>query len=246
MITIIELFQSRNTTQSPKSTTGFGKRMFRNPDDAIVAGVASGIAAYFGLDSVWVRLGFVLLTLGSGFGVLLYIVLWIILPEAKTETEKMQMRGEPINLKNVETTIKERAEEFKKKDKSKIKSILAAPVYALGAILRAIGLLFKKLIPLVFRVIGALVSIAAAFGLAFLLFVVLNVIFNANSPYIDFPLSQLAQGGIFYGALIAAFFTAFVPLIVIVLLGASLLMLKNTFSRYTVLSLAVLWSPIKE
>ncbi len=57
-------------------------RLYRRRDDRVIAGVASGTAAYLGVDPVWVRLGFVLVTLFGGAGILIYIVAWIVVPEA--------------------------------------------------------------------------------------------------------------------------------------------------------------------
>ena len=82
------------------------KKMFRNPDDKVLGGVASGIAAYFGVEMIIIRLLFVILAFFGGTGLLLYVILWIILPEARTITDKMEMQGEPVTLKNIETNIK--------------------------------------------------------------------------------------------------------------------------------------------
>ena len=69
------------------------RRIYRNTDNEIIGGVCSGIATYFNIDPVIIRLLFVL-GLFMGGGVLVYIILWAIIPEAKTTTEKLQMKGE--------------------------------------------------------------------------------------------------------------------------------------------------------
>ena len=84
-----------------------GKKLFRDGDDKFLGGVASGIAHYFDLDTIWVRLGLLALFIFGGFGVLLYIILWVLLPEAKTTAEKLQMEGEPVNIDNIEKKIRE-------------------------------------------------------------------------------------------------------------------------------------------
>ena len=68
-----------------------GKKLFRDGDDKFLGGVASGIAHYFDIDTIWIRLGLLALFFGAGFGILVYIILWILLPEAKTTAEKLQM-----------------------------------------------------------------------------------------------------------------------------------------------------------
>jgi phage shock protein PspC (stress-responsive transcriptional regulator) len=84
-----------------------GKKLFRDGDDKFLGGVASGIAHYFDLDTIWIRLGLLALFIFGGFGVLLYIILWILLPEAKTTSEKLQMEGSPVNIDNIEKKIRE-------------------------------------------------------------------------------------------------------------------------------------------
>ncbi|WP_435415679.1 PspC domain-containing protein [Polaribacter aestuariivivens] len=91
-------------TRNNKSS---GKKLFRDGDDKFLGGVASGIAHYFDIDTIWVRLGLLALFFGAGFGVILYIILWILLPEAKTTAEKLQMEGEPVNIDNIEKKIRE-------------------------------------------------------------------------------------------------------------------------------------------
>ncbi len=82
------------------------KKLFRNPDDQVLGGVSSGVAAYFGLDATVIRILFVASIFFGGAGLIAYIVLWIITPPALTLTDKMQMKGEPVTLSNIESSIK--------------------------------------------------------------------------------------------------------------------------------------------
>lgn len=83
------------------------RKLFRDPDDRFLGGVASGVSHYFGLQVKWVRLIWLLLGLFSwgGFSIL-YIALWIFVPLAKTTSEKFMMKGEAINLSNLEKKLK--------------------------------------------------------------------------------------------------------------------------------------------
>lgn len=99
--------------RSQKTETLFmGRRLYRNPDDRVVGGVASGLAAFFNIDPIWFRLLFFLSIFFWGTGVLIYIILWIVVPEATTTTEKMRMRGEPITLGNIEKSVREQLNEM--------------------------------------------------------------------------------------------------------------------------------------
>ncbi|GGH82264.1 phage shock protein PspC (stress-responsive transcriptional regulator) [Filimonas zeae] len=117
------------------------KRLYRNPDDKVIAGVASGVAAYFNL-AVWIpRMVFafplVIAVLGSiwrnlfwdhfsmptsiifsSFGstfFLVYAILWIVIPEASSASEKLEMRGEKVDLNSIKNTIQEDLGSFKQK-----------------------------------------------------------------------------------------------------------------------------------
>jgi phage shock protein PspC (stress-responsive transcriptional regulator) len=103
--------QSANTSQAYYGTKR--RRVFRDPDSKIVGGVCSGIANYFDIDPLWIRLGLVIMFFGFGSGLLLYIILWIIIPEARTTAEKLEMRGEPVDVNTISKTIKDEAENLK-------------------------------------------------------------------------------------------------------------------------------------
>ncbi len=131
----------------PRDIEGYtGKRLFRNPDDKVIGGVAGGLAAYFGKSPSTIRLIFaapillsILLSLLDGFRwgqhgfdifpnlvfgsltstfVLAYIILWIVLPEANSPYEKMEMRGEKVDLHSIRQNVKEGADSFRDKMKS--------------------------------------------------------------------------------------------------------------------------------
>ena len=86
-------------------STGTSRRLFRNPDDRVLGGVVSGLAAYFGWDVTWTRIVFILAGFLIHGLILAYLLAWIIIPLAQTATEKLQMRGEPINVENIGRTV---------------------------------------------------------------------------------------------------------------------------------------------
>jgi phage shock protein PspC (stress-responsive transcriptional regulator) len=78
------------------------KRLFRNPEGALIAGVCSGLASYFGIDVALVRVGFVLVALLSkGAGILIYVAMMFIVPEARTGEERAAAGGMPFNAQEV-------------------------------------------------------------------------------------------------------------------------------------------------
>ncbi|MBK7342933.1 MAG: PspC domain-containing protein [Saprospiraceae bacterium] len=81
----------------------------------MVGGVCSGLAAYFGItDPVWVRLFFVLLLMG-GVGGVLYIVMMIIVPKAKTSADRLAMKGEPVNIQSIADAVEKQFQEISDK-----------------------------------------------------------------------------------------------------------------------------------
>ncbi|WP_440069269.1 PspC domain-containing protein [Tenacibaculum discolor] len=108
---------NENTSYSYNRNTS-SKKMFRDGDDKFLGGVCSGLGHYFNVDVVWIRLAFLILTLaGFGFGIIGYIILWVILPEAKTTSEKLQMEGEAVNIDNIEKKIRNEFESLSSKVK---------------------------------------------------------------------------------------------------------------------------------
>lgn len=127
VVTIEDVKEVINTLGTPEDingeTTGepFEKissaryhRMYRDPDDRIIAGVCSGMGAYWHLDPWLVRVILIVLTLPGGLGILIYVVLWIVLPEAKTTAQKIEMKGDPVNIHNIKNSVKDEFENVKK------------------------------------------------------------------------------------------------------------------------------------
>ncbi len=89
-----------------------GKRLFRDPYDKKIAGVCSGIAHYFGIeDPTWVRVAFVFFGMW-GFGILLYLILMFIMPIAYSSSDRLAMKGKPINIQNIAEKVEEEIDEM--------------------------------------------------------------------------------------------------------------------------------------
>ena len=100
--------EEENTESAPTSNGKRKRRLYRDPDHRVLGGVASGLAGYFGIDVVVIRLLFaILFFLGYGFSLPLYIILWIAVPKAVTTTQKLEMKGKKVNISNIEESIKD-------------------------------------------------------------------------------------------------------------------------------------------
>ncbi len=101
------------------------RRIYRDPDDKVIGGVCAGLSHRFGIDPIWLRLAFAIAFFAFGSGFLLYIILMIVLPKAKTTAEKLEMRGEPVNIENIKRSVADEMEsirasmnEFARKNKN--------------------------------------------------------------------------------------------------------------------------------
>ena len=93
------------------------RRLYRDGENKTIGGVCSGLAAYFDIDVVFIRIAFVLFFFLAGFIVPVYLVLWIAVPEAKTTAERLKMRGKPVNIETLKEEVKEAANNFKRSAK---------------------------------------------------------------------------------------------------------------------------------
>ncbi|MEO0331347.1 MAG: PspC domain-containing protein, partial [Bacteroidota bacterium] len=155
------------------------KKLFRNPDDEVIGGVTGGLALYFGIDATVLRLLFVLSALFGGSGLIIYLVLWIITPQAKTITDRMQMKGEPVTLSNIESSVKKNFSVSESGEESTLLKVvlfpfrLVAVIFAnlgkgLGAFLVFIGDAARVLFGLLLILIGVavLLSLLAISGVS--------------------------------------------------------------------------------
>ncbi len=99
---------------NPDGDEKTSRRLFRDPDNKYIGGVCSGLAAYFDIDPTVVRLLFVVLIIAAGSTLWAYLILWIVIPKARTTAERLSMRGEKINISNIEKSIREDLRDIKK------------------------------------------------------------------------------------------------------------------------------------
>ena len=98
----METEQTSSDNESPNISTDKKKKLFRNPNDKMLGGVCSGLAAFFGIDSTLIRIIVAILALASfGTILLIYLVLWILVPEAHTAEEILRMSGKEITVENI-------------------------------------------------------------------------------------------------------------------------------------------------
>lgn len=107
-------FAEEDTEYSYENISNGYKRLYRDAENKMVGGVASGIAAYFHIDPVWVRLLFVV-SIFTTIGPFIYLILWIAVPEALTTKERLEMKGERVTISNIEKSMREEFENLKER-----------------------------------------------------------------------------------------------------------------------------------
>jgi len=250
-----EIFEDEPKYRSRTSS----KKLFRDIDDKFLGGVCSGLAHYVGMDIIWMRIIWLILFFFYGTGVLIYILLWILIPSAETTAEKLQMKGEPVNISNIEKKIREefqdvtskvkdgvndvtekvKSSEFKRTVERRAKSGFEELIDTIGKILIAIFKVFGKFFGGILIFIAAVTLIALIFGA-----------FSVGSfEIIGFDHGFISYPPFFYDSIIPSwllsifgFFAIAIPFVILFMVGLKILSSNvKSFSTTTKLSLLGVW-----
>src|SRR5690606_37615688 len=206
-----------------------GKQLFRDTEHSYVGGVSSGLGHYLGIGAVWVRLLWILLTvLSSGAFILIYITLWIFVPEAKTTADKLSMRGEEVNISNIERKIREGFEDVSGKMKNvdyekygnQARSGASNAAKGVGS-----GILF--LLNIFVKLIGVFILLVAGttlIGLFICLFTV-GTFGLIDAPWTDY-VEMTAIGAPLWLLSLLIFFAVGIPFFFLFILGLKILVNK--------------------
>ena len=205
-----------------------GRRLFRDPDDHLVGGVCAGIANYFDMNPVWVRLIFAVCICIGGSGLLLYCILWIVVPKAITRADRMAMKGEKQNLQGFKKNFEEELNSLRGNFTNfgnearpfvyKVRDFAGDFFHHLGIFIGGAGKVFIKIIGVFLLLACFAACVALIFGL------VAFIGFNAGNPHAFFPFTIIANEHA-DNIYLCAFFAAFIPLLSIILV-----ILKGVFN----------------
>lgn len=215
------------TTQTNFTSTS-RKKLYRDKDKGIVGGVCTGLGHYFGVDSIWIKIIFLIFVFaGFGTGVLAYFILWVIVPEAKTTAEKLEMTGEPVNISNIEKKVREEFENVSQKIKNvdydkvgnQIKSGAENAGSRVGDVLTSVFSALAKVIGAFIVFTSAMILLSICVGSIILMFsasLPQNTIMNNIMTPLGFETPLWIQGILFL-------FAAGIPTFFILYLGLKLL-----------------------
>lgn len=219
------------------------RRLFRDPDDHLIGGVCAGIANYFDIQPVWIRLAFAITTLFAGTGLFLYIILWLVIPKAATRADRMAMKGEKLNLegfkKNFEAelgNVRDRMADVHHEARPfiyKFRDFIGEFFSFVGLSAGQIGKLFLKLIGFAF--------LASFFCMAIALIVLLvSVLGFGQDLHFVFPFSVISYQYMHW-IYLSAFVVGMIPLIALILILSALVFNTQGISRSTGSTLIIVW-----
>ncbi|QCR22936.1 PspC domain-containing protein [Pontibacter sp. SGAir0037] len=217
------------------------KKLFRDPEDKKIGGVASGIAKYFGVDVAVVRILFLASVFLGGFGLMIYIVIWIAVPEAVTLTERMQMQGNPVTLSGIEQTLKDNLNmKDSNGEESTFARLILLPIRLISQIFswlgRTLGPILAFLITFI-RVAAGVILLIISIGFTIALFTTffagLGLIDEPQNFMLgDYPASILLEGFPRLG-LVTGFLVGLIPVAFLWILSIALIS-KQFFLRQIV------------
>ncbi len=235
---------NENEYTDSNEPTASTKKLFRDTEDRFIGGVCSGIGHYFSIEAKWVRVSFIVLLIFAGFGVLPYVLLWIVMPRAITRAEKMEMKGEKINLQSFQKNIEDELNAVKANFKNvrenaptidKIIGFIREAFNKLISVLGVTGRVTIKFFAIAFiLILGILLTVAFVFLMIFLGY--------TGSAEVEtmFPLNMINEG-LRPILLTCAFLVAVIPLISLIFILLRLVFNSRTISKNITYGLAAIW-----
>jgi phage shock protein PspC (stress-responsive transcriptional regulator) len=166
------------------NTKSKAKKLYRDKENSIISGVASGFGHYLNIDPVWIRLLFVIIVV-AGFGspILIYLILLFIIPEAETTSQKLEMKGEEITISNIERKVKEGIDDIADKigsiDHQKITENTRQGINKTG---NAVGNFFSIVFSVFAKLIGGIIVLFSSISLVAFCIASIFMIFLTNMP----------------------------------------------------------------
>lgn len=224
MGTVADFFAEEKNGANPSSgERDLPKRFYRDGDNVVVGGVCSGLGYYFGIDPVWIRLLFAASIFFWGFGVWIYIILWLAAPTAKTTAQKLSMQGEAVNLSSLSNKIRDDL------SSPRLRETGSGAILALSNFLKN----FFNLIGRIIKGVGPLLRFLVSLFLIFFAFIGLGV-FSLSGVIAIFSGRQFLEPGlvsaigwIYPWLLLSATLALALPCLAIILFGVSLWRRKN-------------------
>lgn len=223
-----------------------GRKLFRDVDTGKVGGVAAGLAAYFRTDVVLVRVLFLISLFLGGSGFIIYLILWVVVPEALTVSEKMQMRGDAVTLSGIDNNLRSSALDAEGPTPAGSRSVgtfLEGAARGARPAVGFLGTVIRWVVAAVLILTGGswLLSVLGMAGAALGVISSESVIHTDN----DFRFGDESFNSVVHNAqpwgIVAATLLAGIPALALILLGVRLVLRRSVLGRSGSLSLLALW-----
>jgi len=214
------------------------KKLFRNPETKILAGVIAGISQYFGIKPIWMRIIFLVLLFNPRtfwLAIVGYIASWLIIPEAKTSWEKLEMKGKPTTVNELQTVSEEKASNVISKVETVARNIVQKIFSLFGHLIKFFGVWFCRLTGFFGLIFTILTIMAIMIGMIF-------VYLYPNLPYFDISFLQNIGAPWLEIAYIAFGLVIITPFVFIIDLADSLMRLKWRVSTQKIIILLAVWA----
>ncbi|QHI39061.1 hypothetical protein IMCC3317_44620 [Kordia antarctica] len=244
-----EIFEDEPKTNYNRRENGTYRKLYRDYDNKFIGGVCAGFAQYFGIDALWIRLLVLfVLFVGAGSPVLVYIILWVVIPKATTTSEKLAMAGKPANITNIEKKIKEGLDDVQERLSDvdfdqvgqKAKNSASSFFDSLGDFIMVLLKILAKFFGIIFIIIAASILISVIMSALGVSFYNMDIILGDESIYYrDLGIINHTPRWVL-GLLML--FALGIPAIVLFILGIRILV-KNSKSIGTTAKVAlfILW-----
>lgn len=218
------------------------KKLYRDKEGGMIGGVLSGLSYYFGIDKVWLRVILIALLWVYGVGFFTYIILWIVMPEAVTTAEKLEMMGEPVNISNIEKKVREEFDAVSENFKNgKIGNQVRTNADRIGS---SFGDFILTCLKIFAKFLGVILIMSS---MSVLVMLFIGVFTLGTSAVIDFPWQDFFLAGSLsnyplwvFGLLM--FMVAGIPFFFLLLLGFKLLSPNmQSIGRIASFTLLALW-----
>lgn len=240
-----DIFEDAPKPKSKTASQKKSKKLYRDIDTKYIGGVCSGLEHYLGFDALWIRLIFIFLAVFTGFGFIAYILLWILVPEASSTSQKLDMTGEAINISNIERKVKEGIDDVTEKVKNvdyegignKVKKSGSSFFDTIGDIIMFLFKVFGKFIGILLIIIGA----ASLIGMFIGMFTV-GIFDVVHLPGVDFYDMVNSTDSPVWLIATLAFFAFGIPFFFILYLGLKILVTNlKSIGNIAKFSLLGLW-----
>ena len=211
--------------------------LFRDPDDKVIGGVCSGLGYYFDLETKWFRLIFVLMVLLGGSGFIVYLVLWILVPLARTRADKMSMRGEAPNLQNFKRKFDEEMGGIRENFSAAGQRISPG----LKNTARKTGDAVGRFANLIIKIVGIFVIIGSVLGLIGATVALVFFLSGSENYFIDgFPPARFVDPAYYTPFVWVSYLASAIPMLALILLSVRMIS-DVKISKYLGYSLLIVW-----